>query len=95
MSRAVVRARPRAASWRWRRGCWPVSAESWRRWARRVGQAGSSVRPGMWWSTASRSAMRSGPMRCSAAAWEAVGVALDGAVQPGGGVVEFAQGRGR
>ena len=26
---------------------------------------------------------------------EAVGVALDGAVQPGGGVVEFAQGRGR
>ena len=94
MSPAVVRSRPRAASWRWRRGCWPVSAESWRRWARRwarrfVGEAGDVVVDGFEIGDAF------GSDEVFGGGVEAVGVALDGAVQPGGGVVEFAQGRGR
>ena len=80
MSPAVVRSRPRAASWRWRRGCWPVSA---------VGEAGDVVVDGFEIGDAF------GSDEVFGGGVEAVGVALDGAVQPGGGVVEFAQGRGR
>ena len=47
----------------------PVSAAKASRWARRVGQAGSAVSPGMYWSAWSSSATVWGPTSCSAATW--------------------------
>ena len=63
------------------------------RWARRVGQAGSVVSPGMYWSTWSSSA-RLGSNELFGCDVEAVGVALDGVEQPGRWVVELTQGAG-
>src|SRR5215218_6471540 len=69
MSPAVLRSRPKAAVSMWRSGCSPVSAANASRWARRVGQAGSVVSPGRYWSTWSSSATVWGPTSCSAATW--------------------------
>src|SRR5687767_2822708 len=89
ISPAVERSRPLAASCRWRSGCLPVSAARSIRWARSVGQAGSSVRPGTYLSTRSSSARVRDPTSCSAAAWEAIGVALHSVEEAGGWVVEL------
>ena len=95
MSPAVVRSRPRAASWRWRRGCGPVSAGELEEVGSEggpggfVGEAGDVVVDGFEIGDAF------GSDEVFGGGVEAVGVALDGAVQPGGGVVELAQGRGR
>jgi hypothetical protein len=56
MSPAVSRSRPLAAASRWRGGCFPVSAANASRCARRVGQVGSVVSPGRYWSAWSSSA---------------------------------------
>jgi hypothetical protein len=48
-------------------GCFPVSAARASRWARRVGQAGSAVSLGMYWSAWSSSATVWAPRSCSAA----------------------------
>ena len=58
-----------AAVSRWRSGCCPVSAANASRCARRVGQAGSVVSPGTYWSAWSSSATVWGPRSCSAATW--------------------------
>jgi hypothetical protein len=47
ISPAVRRSRSAATVCRWRSGCSPVSAAKLRRCARKVGQAGSVVSPGM------------------------------------------------
>jgi hypothetical protein len=91
ISPALLRSRPKAAVSRWRSGCSPVSAARLRRCARRVGQAGSLVSAGRYWSAWSSSATASGPTSCSAATWRLFGVALDRVEEPARWVVELAQ----
>ena len=91
MSPAVLRSRPVAAVCRWRKGCCPVSAANASRCARSVGQAGSSVSPGMYWSTRVELCDDLGSDELFGCDVEAVGVALDRLEQPGRWVVELAQ----
>jgi hypothetical protein len=81
-SPAVSSSRDAAAALRWVRGSLPWAA-SRMRWARRVGQAGSSVRPSTTRSAPASRGRSCGPRWCSAATWRASSVP-GGRRRPGG-----------
>ncbi len=91
MSPAVCSSRPAAAVSRWRSGCSPVSAARASRCARRVGQAGSVVSPGMYLVGSVELCHGLGSEELFGCDVEAVGVALDRLEKPGRWVVELAQ----
>jgi hypothetical protein len=91
ISSAVRRSRPAAVVSRWRSGCFPVSAAKLSRWARRVGQAGSSVSPGNVLTGLVELCDGLGSNELFGCDVEGVGVALDRLEEPGRWVVELAQ----